>query len=306
MNKSMPHAIYAQNFTKSYGSFLALKGIDMEVHTGEIFGFLGPNGAGKTTAIRCMLDMIRRDGGDLRIFGQDPETDPIGVRSLCGYLPGELRLDENASVRSILNYLRRLRGGGKTCKQKILDLAERLDLNLDSKVKNLSKGNKQKLGITAAFMHQPKLMLLDEPTSGLDPLVQKTVLELVKEAKESGSTVFFSSHVLAEVQSVADRVAIIKNGEIVEVGVTSSLLSKRTWKANLKFKDRESSRRDELNKINGVSVNSCNEVYDSYVLTIQKEVDPLVKYLANKEVDFLEINKPDLEEIFLSYYGDQN
>ena len=155
-------------------------------------------------------------------------------------------------------------------------------------------------------MHQPKLMLLDEPTSGLDPLVQKTVLELVKEVKESGSTVFFSSHVLAEVQSIADRVAIIKNGEIVEVGVTSSLLSKRIWKANLKFKDRESSRRDELNKINGVSVKSCNEVYDSYVLTIQKEVDPLVIYLANKEVDFLEINKPDLEEIFLSYYGDQN
>ena len=188
----MEHAIYTKNFTKSYGSFLALKGIDLEVRTGEIFGFLGPNGAGKTTAIRCMLDMIRRDGGDLKILGHDPESEPVVVRSLCGYLPGELRLDENTSVKSTLNYLRRLRNGGSTCKEKILNLAQRLDLNLASKVKNLSKGNKQKLGIIAAFMHEPQLLLLDEPTSGLDPLVQQTVLELVKEAKAMGSTVFFS------------------------------------------------------------------------------------------------------------------
>ena len=188
----MEHAIYTKNFTKSYGSFLALKGIDLEVRTGEIFGFLGPNGAGKTTAIRCMLDMIRRDGGDLKILGHDPESEPVIVRSLCGYLPGELRLDENTSVKSTLNYLRRLRNGGSTCKEKILNLAQRLDLNLASKVKNLSKGNKQKLGIIAAFMHEPQLLLLDEPTSGLDPLVQQTVLELVKEAKAMGSTVFFS------------------------------------------------------------------------------------------------------------------
>ena len=111
----MEHAIYTKNFTKSYGSFLALKGIDLEVRTGEIFGFLGPNGAGKTTAIRCMLDMIRRDGGDLKILGHDPESEPVVVRSLCGYLPGELRLDENTSVKSTLNYLRRLRNGGSTC-----------------------------------------------------------------------------------------------------------------------------------------------------------------------------------------------
>ena len=161
------------------------------MRTGEIFGFLGPNGAGKTTAIRCMLDMIRRDGGDLKILGHDPESEPVVVRSLCGYLPGELRLDENTSVKSTLNYLRRLRNGGSTCKEKILNLAQRLDLNLASKVKNLSKGNKQKLGIIAAFMHEPQLLLLDEPTSGLDPLVQQTVLELVKEAKAMGSTVFF-------------------------------------------------------------------------------------------------------------------
>ena len=120
----MEHAIYAKNFTKSYGSFLALKGIDMEVRTGEIFGFLGPNGAGKTTAIRCMLDMIRRDEGDLKILGHDPEIKPVVVRSLCGYLPGELRLDENTTVGSTLNYLRRLRNGGSNCKEKILDLAK--------------------------------------------------------------------------------------------------------------------------------------------------------------------------------------
>ena len=300
----MEHAIYAKNFTKSYGSFLALKGIDMEVRTGEIFGFLGPNGAGKTTAIRCMLDMIRRDEGDLKILGHDPEIKPVVVRSLCGYLPGELRLDENTTVGSTLNYLRRLRNGGSACKEKILDLAKRLDLNLNSKVKNLSKGNKQKLGIIAAFMHQPQLLLLDEPTSGLDPLVQQTVLELVKEAKAMGSTIFFSSHVLAEVQSVADRVAIIKDGEIVEVGVTSSLLSQRTWKANLRFLNEDSMRSDELNKIKGITVQSLDESDDHYELKIDGDIDPLIKYLADNEVDYLEVNKPDLEEIFLSYYGD--
>ena len=300
----MEHAIYAKNFTKSYGSFLALKGIDMEVRTGEIFGFLGPNGAGKTTAIRCMLDMIRRDEGDLKILGHDPEIKPVVVRSLCGYLPGELRHDENTTVGSTLNYLRRLRNGGSACKEKILDLAKRLDLNLNSKVKNLSKGNKQKLGIIAAFMHQPQLLLLDEPTSGLDPLVQQTVLELVKEAKAMGSTIFFSSHVLAEVQSVADRVAIIKDGEIVEVGVTSSLLSQRTWKANLRFLNEDSMRSDELNKIKGITVQSLDESDDHYELKIDGDIDPLIKYLADNEVDYLEVNKPDLEEIFLSYYGD--
>ena len=304
MNQSMEHAIYAKNFTKSYGSFLALKGIDMEVRTGEIFGFLGPNGAGKTTAIRCMLDMIRRDEGDLKILGHDPEIKPVVVRSLCGYLPGELRLDENTTVGSTLNYLRRLRNGGSNCKEKILDLAKRLDLNLNSKVKNLSKGNKQKLGIIAAFMHQPQLLLLDEPTSGLDPLVQQTVLELVKEAKAMGSTIFFSSHVLAEVQSVADRVAIIKDGEIVEVGVTSSLLSQRTWKANLRFLNEDSMRSDELNKIKGITVQSLDESDGHYELKIDGDIDPLIKYLADNEVDYLEVNKPDLEEIFLSYYGD--
>ena len=300
----MEHAIYTKNFKKSYGSFLALKGIDMEVRTGEIFGFLGPNGAGKTTAIRCMLDMIRRDGGDLKILGHDPESEPVIVRSLCGYLPGELRLDENTSVKSTLNYLRRLRNGGSTCKEKILNLAQRLDLNLASKVKNLSKGNKQKLGIIAAFMHEPQLLLLDEPTSGLDPLVQQTVLELVKEAKAMGSTVFFSSHVLAEVQSVADRVAIIKDGEIVEVGVTSSLLSQRTWKANLRFLNEDSMRSDDLNKIKGITVQSLDESDGHYELKIDGDIDPLIKYLADHEVDYFEVNKPDLEEIFLSYYGD--
>ena len=264
-------AIYAKDLIKSYGSFRALKGIDLHVHSGEVFGFLGPNGAGKTTAIRCMLDMIRRDNGIIEIFGKDPQTESVAVRDLCGYLPGELRLDENASVKSILNYLRRLRQGGKGCSAKISQLASRLDLNLESKIKNLSKGNKQKLGIIAAFMHKPKLLLLDEPTSGLDPLVQQIVLELVKEAKQSGATIFFSSHVLAEVQSVADRVAIIKNGEIVEVGVTSSLLSKRAWRAKIKFVYDDSDRDAMIPDLEGVTVLEVSDddtIYDLSLIHI--------------------------------------
>jgi len=299
-------AIYAKDLIKSYGSFRALKGIDLQVHSGEIFGFLGPNGAGKTTAIRCMLDMIRRDSGAIEIFGKDPQIDSVAVRDLCGYLPGELRLDENASVKSILNYLRRLRQGGNDCSENILQLASRLDLSLESKIKNLSKGNKQKLGIIAAFMHNPKLLLLDEPTSGLDPLVQQTVLELVKEAKQSGATIFFSSHVLAEVQSVADRVAIIKNGEIVEVGVTSSLLSKRSWRAKIKFGSDDSGRKAMIEALKDTKVLKVSDDGRIYDIGIEGDVDSFIKCIAAFEVDYLEINKPNLEEIFLSYYGDYN
>ena len=296
--------IETKSLFKKYNSINAVDGIDLNIESGQVFGFLGPNGAGKTTAIRCMLDMIRRDNGIIEIFGKDPQTESVAVRDLCGYLPGELRLDENASVKSILNYLRRLRQGGKDCSAKISQLASRLDLNLDSKIKNLSKGNKQKLGIIAAFMHKPKLLLLDEPTSGLDPLVQQIVLELVKEAKQSGATIFFSSHVLAEVQSVADRVAIIKNGEIVEVGVTSSLLSKRAWRAKIKFVSDDSGRGAMIKDLEGVTVLEVSDDNKIFDIGIEGDVDPFIKFIANFEVDYLEINKPNLEEIFLSYYGD--
>ena len=302
--KESDPAISVNNLSKSYGSFLALRGIDLTVNRGEVFGFLGPNGAGKTTAIRCMLDLIRRDTGTVCVLGKDPQSDPVRVRELCGYLPGELRLDENISVHSILKYLRELRGGGKNCYIRARDLAERLDLNVRSKIKNLSKGNKQKVGIIAAFMHCPDLLLLDEPTSGLDPLIQQTVLEMVKESRRSGSTVFFSSHVLAEVQTVADRVAIIREGQVVETGETSSLLSGRAWRMKVVFAENTVLRTHEIEALSGITLDEVSSDGRELKLISNGGMDELIKELAGYKVKSIETERPDLEEVFLSYYGE--
>ena len=190
------------------------------MHRGEIFGFLGPNGSGKTTTIRCMLDLIRPSGGSVRVLGLDPQAEPLAVTPV-GYLPGELRLDDNMTADGVLRFLNRLRGG-RADPFYIRQLAERLALDLGTPVKDLSKGNKQKVGLVQALMHRPELLLLDEPTSGLDPLMQQEVHCLIGSARAAGATVFFSSHVLSEVQQVAERVAILRRGEVVEVAETSA------------------------------------------------------------------------------------
>jgi ABC-2 type transport system ATP-binding protein len=172
-------AIQTQSLTKNYGSVRALRGVDLEVHQGEIFGFLGPNGAGKTTTIRCLLDLIRPNGGSARVLGLDPQKQSRQVRARCGYLPGELRLEDDMTVETTLRYLNALRGG-KADWSHVRKLAERLNLDLKIQNRNLSKGNKQKVGVVQAFMHKPELLVLDEPTSGLDPLIQQEVLRLIQ------------------------------------------------------------------------------------------------------------------------------
>ena len=186
-------AISIRGLSKSYGRVQALRQLDLSVQRNEIFGFLGPNGAGKTTTIRCLLDLIRPQQGEIRILGLDPRRDPVGVRLCCGYLPGELNVDDNLTVKEVLRFFISLRRGQADW-EVTQSMAERLDLDLSRQVKNLSKGNKQKVGLVQALMHHPQVLLLDEPTSGLDPLVQQTVLEMVSEAKHAGATIF-SRHI---------------------------------------------------------------------------------------------------------------
>jgi ABC-2 type transport system ATP-binding protein len=219
---SQESALITKGLTKSYGKVRALRGVDLQVQQGEIFGFLGPNGAGKTTTIRCLLDLIRPDSGKARVLGIDPHTNPIEVQARTGYLPGEMELFASLTVERQLKFLNDLRGK-KADWDYVRQLCTRLGLDLNLQIKNLSKGNKQKIGIVQALMHRPELLLLDEPTGGLDPLVQQEVLALIREARSGGATVFFSSHVLSEVEAVTDRVAILRKGKIVEVGETSSL-----------------------------------------------------------------------------------
>jgi len=213
MNDTM--AIVSQGLIKSYGRVQALRGVDLEVRRGEIFGFLGPNGAGKTTTIRCLLDLIRPQGGTIRVLGLDPQANPVAVKARVGYLPGELNLEPNLKVEGVLRYFNDLRGN-KADWSFVLQLAERLRLDLAMPVKNLSKGNKQKVGVVQALMHRPELLLMDEPTVGLDPLMQQEVYRLLREAQAEGATVFFSSHVISEVEALAQRVAIIREGVIAE------------------------------------------------------------------------------------------
>ncbi|HEY9121649.1 MAG TPA: ATP-binding cassette domain-containing protein, partial [Brevefilum sp.] len=216
-------AIRIENVHKFYGKVHALRGLNLEVMQGEIFGFLGPNGAGKTTTIRCMLDLLRPSSGEIRLFDIDPQRSPQAVKDKVGYLPGDLKLEGDFTARDFFKHIRKLRGSKRDWKD-ILKLSERLDLDLDRKIKTLSQGNKQKVGLIQCFLSDVPLILLDEPTLGLDPLMKQEILNIIREQKEEGKTVFFSSHILSEVQKVADRVGIIRKGRLVEIANTADLI----------------------------------------------------------------------------------
>jgi ABC-2 type transport system ATP-binding protein len=293
-------AIQTIALEKSYGRTRALRGLDLDVRTGEVFGFLGPNGAGKTTTIRCLLDLIRPDGGAIRVLGLDPQKDSVAVRARTGYLPGELHFDENMTVEGALRFLNRLRGG-KADWDTVRHICDGIDLNLRQAIRNLSKGNKQKVGVVQALMHKPELLLLDEPTFGLDPLVQKEVLRLVKEACAAGATVFFSSHILSEVQEIADRVGIIRRGVLVEVADKTALMNRSLYRAHIHFKEPVDT--GALTGLPGVKILE-QENGRRITLQVEGEMDRLVKTLAGYPVQFFETERPGLEEIFLSYYAE--
>lgn len=291
-------AIKTEGLTKSYGKVQALRGIDLEVDEGTIFGFLGPNGAGKTTTIRCLLDLIRPDSGVVRVLDMDPQANPVDVKARVGYLPGELQLYDNLTTRGLLRYLNALRGN-QVDWDYVRELANRLELDLRRPIKNLSKGNKQKVGVIQALMHRPELLLLDEPTAGLDPLIQQEVLHLLAEAKENGATVFFSSHILSEVQMATEKVAIIREGEIVEVADTKELINRSLTRAHVIFKEPVAN--SALDGVAGVTVLSRDDGL-SVMLQVEGEMDELIKSLAALPVSQFETERPSLEEIFLAYY----
>ena len=292
------NAIMTHRLRKSYGKVQALRGVDLEVKRGEIFGFLGPNGAGKTTTIRCLLDLIRPNGGDLRVLGIDPQADPVAVRALVGYLPGELHFYDNMTTERVLRYFNHLRGD-KADWTVVRQLAKRLDLDLTRRIRNLSKGNKQKIGVIQALMHRPKLLLLDEPTGGLDPLIQQEVHQLLTEAQAGGATVFFSSHVMSEVQTVAERVGIIRAGQLVEVAKTADLMKHAFNRARVMFK--ESVDFSALEKVPGVTI-LAQDSGTMVLLQIEGGMDGLIKTLAAYPVSDFETERPSLDEIFLAYY----
>ena len=291
-------AIEIRGLHKSYGRVRALQGVNIDVDQGEIFGFLGPNGAGKTTTIRCMLDMIRPQSGSIRVLGFDPQKDPKIVHAKVGYLPGELNLEANMKVSSALRYFVDLRGD-RVDWDYALHLVSRLNVNLDMQVKNLSKGNKQKVGLVQALMHKPELLIMDEPTSGLDPLMQQEVYRMLKEAKAGGTTIFFSSHIINEVESLADRVAIINRGVIIEEAEPERLVKMEVRQMRVRFKNEVDTQR--LNQVPGVSLIS-NGNGTVAMLRVEGDLDNLIKALGEFPVSDISLQRQSLEEVFLAYY----
>ena len=288
--------VSAEHLSKDYGSDRGVADLVFEVEAGEVFGYLGPNGAGKTTTIRLMLDLIRPSAGRVRLFGLDARSDGPRARAKVGYLPGDLRLYERLTPREHLRYFASLRGMDDLGDGE--RLAERLDLELDRPIRALSKGNRQKVGLVQALMHRPALAVFDEPTSGLDPLVQQVVYELVEETTDDGRTVFVSSHVLSEVQHIADRVALIRDGRLELVDTVETLRQRALTRVEVTFG--EAPPVGTFDALQGVrEVGRNGRVVH---LTLEGSADPLVKTLARFEVHALDSHEADLEDVFLELY----
>jgi ABC-2 type transport system ATP-binding protein len=292
----MAQVIRAEQLTKSYGQNRGIVDVDFSVEAGEVFGYLGPNGAGKSTTIRLLLDLIRPTRGRFTIFGLDSRRKSVEIRRRLGYLPGDLRLYERMTGGDLLQYFGHLRGldGSQRGEQ----LAERLDLDLGRPIKELSRGNRQKVGIVQAFMHEPDLLVLDEPTSGLDPLVQETFYELFAEATKRGGTVFLSSHVLSEVQHMADRVGLIRDGRLDLVDSVENLRARAFTHVEATFA--EPPPRDAFSQVAGVQ--RVEQDGSIVRFALEGEIDLLLKSLARFHVKALDVREADLEDVFLARY----
>ncbi len=289
-------AIRFEGLVKTYGDVRALDGIDLTVPRGEVFGFLGPNGAGKTTAIRILMDLIRPTSGRAEVLGFDSQRDSIEVRRRCGYLPGDLELYNSLRVDACLDLVASLRGGVDARYRR--ELVERLRLDQERRIGALSRGNRQKVGLVIALMAQPELVVLDEPTNGLDPLLQEEVEEILREIVADGRSVFFSSHVLAEVEQLARRVAMLRAGRIVAVSDLAEQRRLAPRRVTVAFAEPPPpSAFQGLEGVRLVSLQGCDAVFETH-----DEMHALVQALAAQRVLTLETHEITLEELFLSYY----
>lgn len=290
--------IETQGLTLFYGAQRGIVNVNLSVLQGEVFGFLGPNGAGKTTTLRVVLDVIRPNRGSARLFGLDCQSQGAQARRRVGYLPGELSFPDQLRGRDYLSQVEALRRQSIDADYR-RQLCARLDLDISRRIREYSRGNKQKLGLVAAFMHQPDLLILDEPTTGLDPLVQQTVLHLVREARSEGRTVFFCSHILPEVQAVCDRVGIIRHGQIVRVERVDALIGRRFRRLKLQM---ATPAPQELFAQEGVRL--LEKSHDTFTVEISQNMDAFLAALAPFGILDIESEHLSLEEVFLSYYGD--
>jgi ABC-type multidrug transport system ATPase subunit len=294
----MTALIEVEGLTKHYGRNRGVLDLSFQVVEGEVFGFLGPNGAGKTTTIRLLMGLLFANGGRARIAGLDCWRQSVGVKRIVGYLPGELALDPNLTGGQILAYFANLRGG---VDQLHLDrLISRLDLDISRRFRHYSHGNKQKVGLIQAFMHRPRLLILDEPTSGLDPLNQQVFDQMVADARSEGCTVFLSSHILSEVESICDRVAIIREGGLVRTGGVAELKDIKRHEVELTFAGAPPT--DAFLGLPGLERLETMPDGRTLRFVVQGSIDAVVKAAAQHPLVNFVTREPSLEDIFLRYY----
>jgi ABC-2 type transport system ATP-binding protein len=292
--------IQTNDLSVYYGEHRGVKDLNLSIQKGEVFGFLGPNGAGKTTTQRAILDIIHPTKGSATVFGLDSQKDGVAIRQRVGYLPGELSLYPSMKASYFLDLLGSLQKN-KLDKSYLEQLLERVDLDPSRKMKEYSHGNKQKIGVVAAFMGRKDLTILDEPTIGLDPLVQQTVLELVQEVKNEGRTIFFSSHNLKEVQAVCDRVGIIQNGELLKIEKVETLIKQQLKRLEIDF--RKEPPHDAF-AIEGVK--EINRDGNLVLFEISQNLDRLMEKATPYGIIDIETKTVSLEEVFLAFYGPHN
>lgn len=293
-------AVRTESLTVEYRHGRGISDVTLDVPAGEVFGFLGPNGAGKTTAIRTLLDLLRPTGGRASVLGLDTVAGSLEIRRRCGYLPGEFVLPSQLTGRQALDWLTSLRSGVVPSRRE--ELVDRFGVELDRPVRQLSKGNRQKLGLVQAFQHDPELVILDEPTSGLDPLVQDEFHRLVREHVRRGNSVFLSSHSLDEVQHVADRVGIIREGRLITVETVESLRQRGLRRVTLTVTDVDIAvaRLSALDVITELQVRG-----DQLEFAVRGAFDPLIEALSGLGVTDLLSRAADLDEVFLALYRGQ-
>ena len=290
-----PTIISVSNLTKYYGSALGVQNINFTVNQGEIFGFLGPNGAGKTSTIRMLLDLLRPSSGEINIFGHEVYTHSLEIRKRCGYVPGNFSAYGNMTGADFLRFVASMRKAEPRLQESLIERFQLSQDDLSQKVKHLSHGTLQKLGIIQAFFHQPELLILDEPTIGLDPLMQEEFYRLLGEMQNEGKTIFFSSHNLPEVEKVCHRIAIIREGELVALETLEGLKKKKLKRLQFTLS----------RPVPGLDLPGANLVDQkdlSYEYLVEGDIQTLLQSLSTLPIEDLTFPEPDLEEVFMAYY----
>jgi ABC-2 type transport system ATP-binding protein len=286
--------INIKNLTKSYGKNRGIDNVNLMINKGEIFGFIGPNGAGKSTTIKVLLNLIFPTSGEAKIFDLDCTADTTKIKEDLGYVPSEVRYYDNMKVKELIDYAKSFRKNIDN--EYVEEMCKLFDVELEKSISELSLGNKKKVAIVQAILHKPKLLILDEPTNGLDPLIQQKLFNTLLKLKEEGATIFLSSHNLTEVEEFCDRVAIIKEGKIVDVKNISDFANKKIKRVTLKL---EKNIQEELSAI---GVDSIEQVGDSVSFNYNGDINKLLLVLGKYKLKDLIIEEKKLSEVFMTYY----